>query len=51
MKNAEEFARTCKKGVNPTPVNGYKSDVLRYRKNGKYIDLAPDGSIISFGKT
>ena len=22
----------------------------RYKKNGKYIDIAPDGSIVSFGK-
>ncbi|MBM7689663.1 LXG domain-containing protein [Enterococcus ureilyticus] len=50
MRKAQEFARTVKKGVKPSPVPGITTDVLRYRKNGKYIDLAPDGSIISFGK-
>ncbi|MGM0218955.1 hypothetical protein [Enterococcus sp. AZ126] len=51
MRKAQEFARTVKKGVKPSPVPGATHDVLRYRKNGKYIDLAPNGSIISFGKT
>lgn len=51
MRKAQEFARTVKKGVSPSPVPGTTRDVLRYRKNGKYIDLAPNGSIISFGKT
>lgn len=31
-------------------VSGVTKGVTRYVKNGKYIDLAPDGKIISFGK-
>ncbi|OJG48973.1 hypothetical protein RV06_GL002037 [Enterococcus haemoperoxidus] len=50
LRKAEEFARTAKKGVQGKPVKGDTPGVKRYRKNGKYIDLAPDGSVISFGK-
>ncbi|MBO0445711.1 hypothetical protein JZO78_05100 [Enterococcus ureilyticus] len=47
MRKAEEFAKTVKKGVKPSNVAGHTPDVKRFRKNGRYIDLAPDGSIIS----
>ena len=50
QRKAQEFARTVKKGVKGTDVPGSTPGVKRFRKNGKYIDLAPDGSIISFGK-
>ncbi len=50
LRKAEEFARTAKKGSSKSSVPGAVEGVTRYRKNGKYIDIAPDGSIISFGK-
>ncbi|MGL9730417.1 DUF6531 domain-containing protein [Enterococcus sp. DIV0756] len=50
LRKAQEFARTAKKGSKKSKVDGYVKGVIRYRKNGYYIDLAPDGSIISFGK-
>lgn len=50
LRKAEEFAKTAKKGSTKSPVSGAVEGVIRYKKNGKYIDLAPDGSIISFGK-
>lgn len=31
-------------------VDAATPDVVRYEKNGKYIDLAPNGDIISFGE-
>lgn len=31
-------------------VDGAVEGTIRYKKNGKYIDIAPDGSIVSFGK-
>jgi len=31
-------------------VDGEIEGVIHYKKNGKYIDIAPDGSIISFGR-
>ena len=50
LRKAEEFARTAKKGSSKSRVSGAVEGVIRYKKNGKYIDLAPDGSIISFGR-
>lgn len=50
LRKAEEFARTAKKSSTKSPVNGATQGITRYKKNGKYIDLAQDGSIISFGK-
>lgn len=50
LRKAEEFAKTAKKGATKSPVSGAVEGVIRYKKNGKFIDLAPDGSIISFGK-
>ena len=49
LNKAEGFKQNLKR-VHPIPVEGETSGVLRYRKNGKYIDIAPNGDIISFGK-
>lgn len=51
LNKAREFRTTAKKGVKPTKVKGEIDGVKRYRKNGKYIDLAPDNRIVSFGTT
>ncbi|RJE91288.1 hypothetical protein D3P07_04335 [Paenibacillus sp. 1011MAR3C5] len=51
VRKAEEFARTVKKGSTKSPVSGAVEGTTRYKKNGKYIDIAPDGTIVSFGKT
>lgn len=50
IRKAEEFAKIAKKGSTKSPVKGEVEGVIRYMKNGKYIDIAPDGSIISFGR-
>ncbi|MFL0253033.1 hypothetical protein ACJDT4_21730 [Clostridium neuense] len=49
LRKAEEFARNLR-GAKRYRVQGEVDGVTRYVKNGKYIDLAPDGTIISFGK-
>lgn len=49
LRKAQEFART-RKGSTSSPVDGAVEGVIRYRKNGKYVDIAPDGTIVSFGK-
>ncbi|MBN2838528.1 MAG: hypothetical protein JXM74_07195, partial [Fusobacteriaceae bacterium] len=49
MKKAEAFKNNLK-GAKKSDVKGKVKGVIRYKKNGKYIDIAPDGSIISFGK-
>lgn len=38
------------RGAKKYPVKGEVEGVIRYVKNGKYIDLAPDGTIVSFGR-
>ena len=50
LRKAEEFAKTVKKGSTKSRVDGAVEGTIRYKKNGKYIDIAPDGSIVSFGK-
>lgn len=50
LRKAEEFARNLKGARKVHNIRGETSNVTRYYKNGKYIDLAPDGTIISFGK-
>ena len=50
LRKAEEFAKSAKKGSTKSHVRGEVEGVIRYKKNGKYIDIAPDGSIVSFGK-
>ncbi|MEK4159517.1 MULTISPECIES: RHS repeat domain-containing protein [Paenibacillus] len=47
---AEGFAQNLRRSTT-SPVEGAVEGVVRYKKNGKYIDLAPDGTIISFGAT
>jgi hypothetical protein len=49
IRKAEEFARNLR-GATKQAVEGFTNGVTRYMKNWKYVDLAPDGSIISFGK-
>lgn len=50
-RKAEEFARTAKKGSSKSEVKGATKGTIRYKKNGRYIDLAPSGKIVSFGST
>jgi hypothetical protein len=49
MRKATEFAKNLR-GAQKFSIDGAVEGVKRYVKNGKYIDLAPDGTIISFGK-
>lgn len=48
IRKAEGFAQNLR-GTSKSKVDGKVQGVIRYRKNGKYIDIAPDGTIISFG--
>lgn len=48
LRKAEAFAQNLR-GATKSPVPGATPGVMRYRKNGKYIDIDPDGNIISFG--
>ena len=50
LRKVDGFARTAKKGSSKSRVSGAVEGVIQYKKNGKYIDLVPDGSIISFGR-
>jgi hypothetical protein len=43
-----EAFRDNLKGAPSSPVEGTTDGVVRWRKNGRYIDLAPDGKIVSF---
>lgn len=49
IRKAESFAQNLR-GVTKSRVDGAVEGVVRYKKNEKYIDIAPDGTIISFGK-
>ena len=49
LRKAVSFKQNLR-GVTKSPVAGATYGVIRYKKNGKYIDIAPDGTIISFGK-
>ena len=49
LRKAEEFAKDLK-GATKKQIGGSTSDITRYYKNGKYIDIASDKTIISFGK-
>ncbi|OOM72228.1 hypothetical protein [Clostridium sp. BL-8] len=49
MRKAEGFMQNLR-GAKKYGVDGAVEGTIRYVKNGKYIDLAPDGTIISFGK-
>ncbi len=48
LRKALEFAQRLK-GAQKLPVEGATDGVIRYVKNGRYIDFAPDGRILSFG--
>lgn len=48
LRKAEEFSRNLR-GARKAHVPGATPRVVRYYKNGKYIDMV-DGKIISFGK-
>ena len=50
LRKAEEFARNLKGSRKAYNIPGYTEGVTRFYKNSKYIDLASDGTIISFGK-
>ena len=50
LRKAEGFAQNAKKGSTKSKVSGAVEGTTRYKKNGKYIDIAPDGTIVSFGK-
>ncbi|MCY1389456.1 tRNA(Glu)-specific nuclease WapA [compost metagenome] len=49
LDKAQEFAKNLK-GATKKSVPGATEGVVRYTKNGKYVDMAPDGRIVSFGK-
>ncbi|CAH1223271.1 hypothetical protein PAECIP111893_04943 [Paenibacillus plantiphilus] len=49
IRKAEGFAQNLR-GATKSNADGAVEGVIRYKKNGKYIDIAPDGTIISFGK-
>ena len=49
VKKAEAFSKNLKR-TKKSRVGGEVDGVIRYKKNGKYIDIAPDKTIISFGK-
>jgi hypothetical protein len=48
LRKAEGFAQNLK-GATKGPAPGATPGVVRYKKLGKYIDIDPDGNIISFG--
>jgi len=48
LRKAETFANDLK-GATKKQIGGATSGVIRYYKNGKYIDILPDKTIISFG--
>lgn len=49
LRKVEEFAKKLK-GLRTAKVPGATQDVIRYYKNGKYIEMVDKKSIISFGK-
>nr|WP_269473354.1 VENN motif pre-toxin domain-containing protein [Pluralibacter gergoviae] len=49
LRKAQAFADDLK-GARKTNISGATEGVTRYYKNGKYIDIAGNGKIISFGK-
>ena len=48
IRKAEGFKINLR-GATKSYVDGAVGGVIRYKKAGRYIDLAPDGTIISFG--
>lgn len=51
LNKSIEYRRTAKKNARVSNVSGVVYGTKRYSKNGRYIDLAPDGRIVSFGTT
>ncbi|MCO4961040.1 hypothetical protein M1V49_24780 [Escherichia coli] len=50
LNKAKVFSENLRR-IKPTKVSGYTENVWRYRKNGRYIDVAVDtGEIVSFGR-
>lgn len=50
LRKAKGFKQNLR-GATKSPVSGGTEGVIRYKRLDKYIDLAPDGTIISFGKS
>ena len=48
LRMAEMFT-TNLRGAKRFPVDGFTPGVTRYVKKDRYLDLAPDDTIISFG--
>jgi len=48
LRKAQEFANNLR-GAQRSAIEGFTEGVTRYSKAGRYIDLASDGSILSFG--
>ena len=48
LKKALGFKQNLRRSQRSYP-EGNTKGVTRYTKNGRYIDIAPDGRIISFG--
>jgi hypothetical protein len=51
LRKAEGFKGNARKRSRKTAVEGGTPGVMRYSKNGLYIDMTPDNQIISFGAT
>lgn len=51
LNKSIQWRKTAKKGAKVKSIPGEVPGVKRYSKNGRYIDLAPDNRIISFGTT
>ncbi|MCP3742379.1 hypothetical protein [Rossellomorea sp. BNER] len=49
LNKAIEWRKIGKKNARIKVISGAVYGVKRYYKNGRYIDLAPDGRIVSFG--
>ncbi|WP_395851841.1 hypothetical protein [Cystobacter fuscus] len=48
LRKAEELSRRTS-GAQKFSIEGHTKGVIRYVKNGRYIDIAPDGRIVFFG--
>ena len=48
LRKAKAFSKNLR-GAKKREVTGATKGVIKYEKNGKYIEIAPNGDIISFG--
>ena len=48
LRKAKAFSKNLR-GAKKRKVTGATKGVIKYEKNGKYIEIAPNGDIISFG--